>query len=93
MPVYVDNDVNMVTAAEIAYGAGREASEFLTVTIGRGIGLGIVVRGEIYRGAFGGAGEFGHTKLEGTLRCERSLSFVSAAVPCEVCESPEDDIA
>jgi predicted NBD/HSP70 family sugar kinase len=70
MPVYVDNDVNMVTAAEIAYGAGREASEFLTVTIGRGIGLGIVVRGEIYRGACGGAGEFGHTKTGSTLHCE-----------------------
>jgi N-acetylglucosamine repressor len=70
MPVYVDNDVNMLTAAEIAYGAGRETSEFLTVTIGRGIGLGIVLRGEIYRGAFGGAGEFGHTKTDSDLRCE-----------------------
>jgi predicted NBD/HSP70 family sugar kinase len=70
LPVYVDNDVNMVTAAELAFGAGREASEFLTVTIGRGIGLGIVMRGEIYRGTFGGAGEFGHVKTESPLRCE-----------------------
>jgi predicted NBD/HSP70 family sugar kinase len=70
MPVYVDNDVNMLTAAEIAHGAGREVKDFLTISIGAGIGLGIVSRGEIYRGAFGGAGEFGHTKTEFQLRCE-----------------------
>lgn len=68
--VHVDNDVNMLTAAEMAYGAGREVADFLTVTLGRGVGLGIVVRGEIYRGAFGGAGEFGHTKTESPLRCQ-----------------------
>ena len=68
-PVYVDNDVNMLTAAEIAFGAGQEVSEFLTVTTGRGIGLGIVLRNEIYRGAYGGSGEFGHTKIASDLRC------------------------
>lgn len=69
LPVYVDNDVNMVTAAEIAYGAGRAANDFLTVTVGQGIGLGIVIRGEIYRGACGGAGELGHTKVGHSLIC------------------------
>jgi predicted NBD/HSP70 family sugar kinase len=83
MPVYVDNDVNMVTAAEIAYGAGHEASEFLTVTIGRGIGLGIVVRGEIYRGAFGGAGEFGHTKIDSPRRCDCGSTGCLEAVASE----------
>lgn len=70
MPAYADNDVNMLTAAEIAYGAGREVSDFLTVTVGQGIGLGIVVRGEIFRGAGGGAGEFGHVKIGSDLLCE-----------------------
>jgi len=83
MPVYVDNDVNMLTAAEIAYGAGRETSEFLTVTIGRGIGLGIVLRGEIYRGAFGGAGEFGHTKTDSDLVCECGATGCLEAVASE----------
>ncbi len=69
LSVYVDNDVNMLTAAEIAFGAGQEISEFLTVTTGRGIGLGIVLRNEIYRGAQGGSGEFGHTKIDSDLRC------------------------
>lgn len=68
-PVYVDNDVNMLTAAEIAFGAGQEISEFLTVTTGRGIGLGIVLRNEIYRGTHGWSGEFGHTKIASDLRC------------------------
>jgi N-acetylglucosamine repressor len=74
MPVYVDNDVNMLAAAEVAHGLGRGVSEFLVVTIGRGIGLGIVVRGEIYRGAFGGAGEFGHIKIDSTWRCQCGAS-------------------
>lgn len=84
VPVYVDNDVNMVTAAEIAYGAGREMSDFLTVTIGQGIGLGIVLRGEIFRGSYGGAGEFGHTKTGSTLRCECGATGCLEAVVSDV---------
>lgn len=61
VPVWVDNDVNTLAVAEKWLGAGVGLRHFLTVTVGRGIGLGIVVNGEIYRGAFGGAGEFGHT--------------------------------
>jgi predicted NBD/HSP70 family sugar kinase len=59
-PVLVDNDVNTLAAAERLYGIGRDHSAFLVVTIGRGIGCGIVVDGGIYRGANGGAGEIGH---------------------------------
>src|SRR5579872_6490984 len=69
MQVYVDNDVNMLTAAEIAFGAGREIRDFLTVTVGAGIGCGIVLRREIYRGAYGGSGELGHTKIGTPYRC------------------------
>ena len=83
MPVYVDNDVNMLTAAEIAHGAGREVNDFLTVTVGRGIGLGIVLRGEIYRGASGGAGEFGHTKTDTQLRCECGATGCLEAIASE----------
>ena len=84
MPVYADNDVNMLTAAEIAYGAGREVSDFLTVTVGQGIGLGIVLRGEIFRGAGGGAGEFGHTKIESDLLCECGARGCLEAVASDV---------
>lgn len=59
-PVWVDNDVNTVAVADKWFGGGLGARDFITVTVGRGIGLGIVVGGVVYRGAIGGAGEFGH---------------------------------
>jgi predicted NBD/HSP70 family sugar kinase len=61
LPVFVDNDVNTLAVAERLYGRGHDVENFLTVTIGRGVGLGIVTNGDIYRGFGGGAGEFGHT--------------------------------
>jgi N-acetylglucosamine repressor len=64
MPVRVDNDVNTLAVAERHFGAGRDRPDFLLVTVGRGIGLGIVIGGEIYRGAHGGAGEFGHMAVD-----------------------------
>ncbi len=66
LPVRVDNDVNTLAVAERYFGAGRDAANFLLVTVGRGVGLGIVVRGEIYRGSHGGAGEFGHMTVDTT---------------------------
>lgn len=61
VPVFVDNDVNTLAIAERLYGRGQAVEHFVTVTIGRGVGLGIVAGGDIYRGSRGGAGEFGHT--------------------------------
>ena len=61
LPVFVDNDVNTLAVAERLYGRGHDVQNFITVTIGRGVGLGIVAGGDIYRGFGGGAGEFGHT--------------------------------
>ena len=60
VPVLVDNDVNTLAVSERLYGRGRDVENFITVTIGRGIGLGIVAHGDIYHGFGGGAGEFGH---------------------------------
>lgn len=60
VPVLVENDVSALAVAERLYGAGRDHRSYLVVTIGLGIGCGIVVDGSVYRGAFGGAGEIGH---------------------------------
>ncbi|TXK19697.1 ROK family transcriptional regulator [Homoserinibacter sp. GY 40078] len=60
VPVLIDNDVNTLAAAERLYGVGREYGSYMLVTIGRGIGCGIVVDGTIYRGGSGAAGEIGH---------------------------------
>lgn len=64
VPVLVENDVNALAVAERLYGRGREHRNFLVVTIGRGVGAGLVVDGSVYRGAGGGAGEFGHVPLQ-----------------------------
>jgi predicted NBD/HSP70 family sugar kinase len=70
VPVLVDNDVNTLAVSERLYGRGREIENFITVTIGRGVGLGIVAGGDIYHGFGGGAGEFGHvTAVDDGPRC------------------------
>ena len=63
VPVLVENDVNTLAVAERLYGKGREHGCYIVVTIGRGIGCGIVVDGGVYRGATGGAGEIGHIPI------------------------------
>jgi len=63
IPVYIDNDVNTLVMAEKWFGAGQGVDDFLVVTVGRGVGLGIVVNGQFYRGTRGGGGEFGHTVI------------------------------
>jgi predicted NBD/HSP70 family sugar kinase len=60
VPVLLDNDVNTLAAAERLYGVGQDAASYLVVTIGRGVGCGVVIDGAIYRGFAGGAGEIGH---------------------------------
>lgn len=62
--VVVENDVNALALAEAWFGRGRDHDSFLVVTLGRGVGLGIVLNGEVYRGPQGGAGEFGHVLLD-----------------------------
>jgi glucokinase-like ROK family protein len=64
VPVYVDNDVNAYAIAELLYGQGKGLDNFLVVTMGIGIGCGIIINGEIYRGDFGGAGEIGHVIIQ-----------------------------
>src|SRR6266496_508293 len=63
IPVFLDNDVNCLAIYEKLFGQGQSYHHFLVVGIGRGVGLGIIINGEPYRGAFGGAGEFGHTAV------------------------------
>lgn len=64
IPVFVNNDVNAFTLAEKWYGRGRDYANFICVTVGEGIGAGIVIEGKLYEGATGGAGELGHTCIQ-----------------------------
>ena len=63
IPVYIENDVNTLTLTERWFGHGQGVDNCLTVTVGRGVGLGIVTNGQFYRGQNGGAGEFGHITI------------------------------
>ncbi|NUP53448.1 MAG: ROK family protein [Catenulispora sp.] len=64
VPVFVDNDISAVTAAERLYGPGADEADFLLAAVGQGIGLGMVLDGAPYRGAAGAAGEFGHMPVQ-----------------------------
>jgi predicted NBD/HSP70 family sugar kinase len=63
-PVFVDNDVNALTLAERWFGGGAGYADFVVVTLGRGVGLGMVLDGRLYRGGHGAGGEFGHVTME-----------------------------
>jgi glucokinase len=64
LPVFVDNDANMAALAEHRAGAARGTSEAVIMTIGTGIGGGLILRGELYRGGIGAAGELGHVVID-----------------------------
>ncbi len=64
VPVVVDNDANVACLAEFRYGAGIGTSEMIMLTLGTGIGGGIVANGQLYRGASGAAGELGHMVID-----------------------------
>jgi glucokinase-like ROK family protein len=63
-PVLVDNDVNIMALGEKHAGIARSVNDFLFVKIGTGIGCGIVVGGEVYRGVSGSAGDIGHIRVD-----------------------------
>jgi len=70
LPVVVENDANAAAWGEARFGAGRGHSHIVCVTLGTGVGGGVVINGELYRGEFGIAGEFGHMQVvPGGLRC------------------------
>ena len=62
-PLYIENDANCAALAEYFVGAGRGSKRFITVTLGTGIGGGIVHNGKIFHGANGMAGEVGHMTI------------------------------
>lgn len=69
-PCAVDNDANLVALGEWSFGAGRGAEHLVCVTLGTGVGGGLVLEGGLYRGASGSAGEIGHMiVLPGGRRC------------------------
>ena len=64
VPVKVDNDVRCAALGELNYGAGRGCENLICITVGTGIGSGLIVNGKLVRGASNAAGEIGHIKLQ-----------------------------
>ena len=63
LPLVIENDANAAAWGEARFGAGVNEDHLMMLTIGTGIGGGIVVNGRLYRGAFGIAAEFGHLRV------------------------------
>jgi predicted NBD/HSP70 family sugar kinase len=62
-PVFVDNSANLGALGESRFGAGRGKRNTITLDIGDGIGAGLILNGQVFRGNHGIAGEFGHTTI------------------------------
>ncbi len=60
LPVVIENDANAAAWGEFRFGAGRDAGDLLLITVGTGIGGGLVSDGQVFRGGFGVAAEIGH---------------------------------
>jgi predicted NBD/HSP70 family sugar kinase len=67
LPAVVENDGNCVALAEGWTGAAAGLRHFLALTLGTGIGGGVVIDGRLYRGAHGGAGEWGYMHIDGVM--------------------------
>ena len=64
LPVFVDNDANVAALAEYLYGAAQGKPDTVMLTVGTGIGGGLILDGEIYRGSTGAGAELGHTVIQ-----------------------------
>ncbi len=64
LPVFMDNDVNAMTLGELRHGAGVGYQSIVALTLGTGVGGGVVIDGQVYHGSRNTAGELGHTVVE-----------------------------
>jgi glucokinase len=62
--VFVDNDANAAAIGELIFGSGKKYKSFIMITLGTGVGGGIVINKKIYHGDFGAAGEIGHISID-----------------------------
>ncbi|CAN7179319.1 ROK family transcriptional regulator [Paenibacillus sp. LjRoot153] len=64
LPVVIDNEANAGAVGEKQFGAGKDTANLIYVSIGMGIGAGIIIKNELYRGATGFSGEIGHISIQ-----------------------------
>lgn len=64
LPVFLDNDANCAALGEYFYGRNKKIKNFVMVTLGTGVGGGLIIDGKLFRGESGGAGELGHITID-----------------------------
>ncbi len=64
LPTFLENDANAAALAERQYGVGRGAMNMLYITVSTGVGGGLILDGQLWHGAYGSAGEFGHMTVD-----------------------------
>ncbi len=64
IPTRIDNDVRCAALGELNFGAGKGCQNLICITVGTGIGSGLIINGKLVRGASNAAGEIGHIKLQ-----------------------------
>ena len=97
LPIFVENDAHAAALAELHYGAGRGLSNFVAITLGTGVGGGLIVDGKLQRGHFGFAGTAGHQTIRfdgrpcncGRLGCLEAYVSTAALVQEYALLSPE----
>lgn len=88
LPVLIDNDSSLIALAEFKFGAAQKKQNAMVINVGWGVGLGMIMKGELFRGHNGFAGEFSHIPLftnnkmcscgkSGCLETETSLGVIS----------------
>ncbi|MBO0992006.1 ROK family glucokinase [Bacillus sp. SD088] len=104
LPVYVENDVNLVALAENWIGAGNNAKELIAITLGTGVGSGVIANGKILNGMNGTAGEIGHIIADpegypcncGRIGCLDTIASATGIVNQamdKIAETPESGLA
>jgi predicted NBD/HSP70 family sugar kinase len=91
LPVFIDNDSSLIALAELKFGKAENKKNVMVINIGWGVGLGMIINGELYRGDIGFSGEFSHIPLftnnilcscgkSGCLETETSLLVLIAKI-------------
>lgn len=101
--VHVENDANAAAIGELIFGAGKKYTSFIMVTLGTGVGGGIVFNNKIFRGEFGAAGEIGHISIDvngpkcncgstGCIEAYAGNQYLKETVRKELPENPKSKI-
>ncbi|MEZ5034576.1 MAG: ROK family protein [Chitinophagaceae bacterium] len=103
LPVQLTNDANAAAMGEMIYGCAKDMEDFIMITLGTGVGSGIVINGQIVLGHDGFAGELGHTiirhngrmhkgtGIRGSLECYASATGVAETAIAMLAENPQTD--